>query len=51
MRVGVGVVRHVDTISDGSVSIEIMGQGPGLVNVLLQREWLRVDQFWGVKER
>ena len=21
------------------------GQGPGLVNVLSQREWLRVDQF------
>ena len=23
----------------------IKGQGPGLVNVLSQREWLRVDQF------
>ena len=23
----------------------ITGQGPGLVNVLSQREWLRVDQF------
>ena len=23
----------------------VTGQGPGLVNVLSQREWLRVDQF------
>ena len=25
--------------------LKIKGQGPGLVNVLSQREWLRVDQF------
>ena len=27
------------------VATKIKGQGPGLVNVLSQREWLRVDQF------